>query len=295
MLNRRRFLTIVASLAATPALGLTEWRGMALGARAHLYIDHPDASAIAHAAWAEIARLEGIFSLYTDSALTRLNRDGRLEAPPFELLECLALCDSVHRATEGRFDPSVQPLWALYAERFAAGAGPSDAQIAGALSRTGWARLRFDAAAIQMEPGMALTMNGVAQGFIADRVGALLQARGLTHVLVDTGEFKALGPQGSGAPWPVRLAAGGQALVSKGALASSSPLGTTFDPAGRVGHILSPRTGHPAPPVWSLVTITAPSAGLADALSTAACLMDSRERIEESLIPFAEARLQHLA
>ena len=295
MLNRRRFLTIVASLAATPALSFTEWQGMALGARAHLYIDHPEARAIAAEAEAEIARLEAIFSLYTDSSLAQLNRLGRLEAPPFDLLECLALCDSVHQATGGVFDPTIQPVWALYAESYAAGAAPSEAQVAAALARTGWSRLRYDEASVNLEPGMALTLNGAAQGFIADRVGALLKARGLSHVLVDTGEFNALGPKSSGAPWPVRLTAGGQVDLTKGALASSSALGTTFDPEGRVGHILSPLTGRPAPSRWQLVTITAPSAGLADALSTAACLMEDRTQIEGALVPFAEARLAHLA
>ena len=293
-LTRRRFLTIVASLAATPALSFTEWRGMALGARARLCIDHPEGQAIAAEAAAEIARLEAIFSLYTDSALVRLNRDGALMAPPFELLECLALCDSVHHATGGLFDPTVQPLWALYAESFAAGAPPSAAQIAATLARTGWAGLRFDGA-IRLAPGMALTLNGVAQGFIADQVAALLRARGLTHVLVDTGEFTATGPQADGTPWPVRLTTGDELPLSQGALASSSALGTCFDAEGRVGHILSPRTGQPAPARWNLVTITAPSAGLADALSTATCLMESRAQIDLALAEFPEARLAHLS
>lgn len=295
LLTRRRFITIAAALAATPARAFTEWRGMALGARARILIDHPQAAAITGAAAAEIARLEGIFSLYTDSALTRLNRDGRLDAPPFELLECLALCDSVYHATEGLFDPTIQPLWALYAERFSAGQSPLPEQIAQTLTRTGWSRIAYDGDAVRMAPGMALTLNGVAQGFIADRIAALLQQRGLRHILIDTGEFRALGPQAGGAPWPVRLAEGGQVDLTEGALASSSALGTTFDADGRVGHILSPRTGAPAKALWSLVTITAAQAGLADALSTAACLMQSRHQIDLSLAGFAGARLAHLA
>ena len=59
-LTRRRFLTIAATaaLAATPVRALTEWRGMALGARARILIDHPEAAAITADAAAEIARLE---------------------------------------------------------------------------------------------------------------------------------------------------------------------------------------------------------------------------------------------
>ncbi|MCW1917359.1 FAD:protein FMN transferase [Rhodobacter sp. KR11] len=293
-LTRRRFLTITAALAASPVLA-QGWQGTALGARARIRIDHPKADAITAEAVAEIARLERIFSLYQDSALVRLNRSGRLDAPPFELLECLALCDSVYRATSGLFDPTIQPLWATYAESHAAGHAPQAVDITRALDLVGWEKVAFDETAVWLRPGMALTLNGVAQGFVADKVAALLQARGLRHVLIDTGELRALGPQADGAPWPVQLAAGGTVALTDRALASSSALGTTFDAAGRTGHILSPRTGLPAASPWALISVTAPSAGLADALSTAACLMTSRTGITTALGAFAGVRLEHLA
>lgn len=289
-MDRRRFLTIIATVTASPVLGRAweegAWEGAALGARARILIDHPETTAITAEAAAEIARLEGIFSLYRDSALMRLNGKGYLQAPPFELLECLALCDSVHRATGGLFDPTVQPLWAVYAE---AKGHPRPETVAAV--QTGWERVRYDTDVIRLDPGMGLTLNGVAQGFIADRVADLLRKRGLTHVLIDTGELAALGPQADGSSWPVRLATGGDLSLTGGALASSAPLGTVFAP-GR-GHILHPVTRQPAALNWSLVTISDASAAMADALSTAACLMSSREMIEAALPP--SARLVHLA
>ncbi|MBL4928985.1 FAD:protein FMN transferase [Fuscibacter oryzae] len=295
-LTRRRFLTIAAALAATPVHALTEWRGMALGARARILIDHPQAARITAEAAAEIDRLEGIFSLYrADSALSRLNATGTLDAPPFELLECLALCDAVHGATGGLFDPTVQPLWALYAESYSAGRAPVAAQITAALSRTGWSDVRFDADAVRLRPGMALTLNGVAQGFIADKIAALLRAQGLSHVMIDTGELQALGPMPDGAGWPVHLTSGGTLALREGGLASSSALGTTFDTAGKVGHILHPQTGLPATAHWRLVTMTAPSAGLADALSTSACLMTTEDAIRKAVARLEGANLAHLA
>lgn len=298
--SRRRFLSIsagIAALAASP-LGAAPrvWEGIALGARARIVIDHPEAGAITAAVAAEIARLEAVFSLTrADSALRRLNAAGRLEDPPFELLECLALTGTVHAATGGLFDPTVQPLWALYAERFSASAAPSDAELAATLQKVDWAAVRYDSRRIRLAPGQALTLNGIAQGFIADKVAALLRARGLTDILIDTGEFRALGPQPNGTPWPITLAAGGQSALQDRALASSAALGTTFDSAGRVGHILHPGTGRPAPAVWKLVTITAPEAGVADALSTAACLMPQAETILQAVTRFPGARLEHLA
>ncbi len=304
--TRRRFLTIsAAASAATIAAGplraapLYQWRGVALGADASITLAHPQAEAIIQRALQEVTRLEHIFSLHDpQSALVRLNTDAVLENPPFELLECLSLCRTVHTATGAMFDPTVQPLWALYAERHAAGRSPSGQSLAQTLTRTGWKRVSYDAAAIRLQPGMALSLNGVAQGFIADKVAGLLRSEGLRDILVNTGEFHAIGGHPQGGGWPVSLDDGREihrdALsLHNAALASSSPHGITFDAAGQVSHILDPRSGLPAPARWRLITVTAPSAGLADALSTAFCLME-RPQISATLARFPQAHLAHI-
>lgn len=300
MIHRRRFLAISAAAIAAPGLGraapVHTWRGVALGARATLRLAHPDADAISARVATEISRLEDIFSLYRrESALARLNRTGTLQAPPFELLECLSLAGAVHAASDGRFDPTVQPLWASYAEAAVNGALPGEDAIATALSRTGWNGVTFDASAIALRPGMALTLNGIAQGYIADRVAEMLRAEGLTNILIDTGEFRALGTDPDGAAWRVKLAAGGEVSLAARALATSAPLGTTFDESTGTGHILDPRTGRPSDTTWREITISAESAALADALSTAACLFRTRPEIGEFLAKFRDARLEDIS
>lgn len=299
MLTRRRFLTVSAAalsfapLARAGEVQVHSWTGIALGARASIRLAHPDAPAITARAAAEIDRLEGVFSLYrTDSALMRLNGAGRIDAPPPELLECLTVAGAVHRATDGLFDPTVQPLWALWAERSAAGGRPTAAELATARTLGGWGDLRMEAGAVTLRPGMALTLNGIAQGYIADRIAALLEAEGLTDILIDTGEMRALGGHPGGGAWPVKLAEGGEVPLRSRALATSAPLGTVFDKAGRMGHILLPSTGEPAVPVWQAVSVSARSAALADGLSTAACLIASRERIETVVAGFEGARCE---
>ncbi len=296
MMNRRRFLAITAAAAggtaARAALAGSRqvWTGIALGARASIRLDHPEAGAIAARAAAEIARLEEIFSLFrADSALSRLNANGRLDAPPPELLQCLTLAGAVHRASAGAFDPTVQPLWALWAQRAASRTRPTPMELTEARNRGVWNDLRLDEAAIVMAPGMALTLNGIAQGFIGDRVAALLASEGLTDILIDTGEHVALGQMPGGGAWPVRLAQGGKAELLDRALATSAPTGTVFDQGGRYGHILDPRTGEPAPARWMGISVTAPSAALADALSTAACLMADQAGIDAMAARFDQA------
>lgn len=295
MTSRRRFLTISAAAFVLPATAraatVTTWTGQALGARTTLRLAHPDAKAIAARALAEIARLERVFSLYQpNSALSQLNANGILAAPPFELLECLSLAGAVHRATDGRFDPTVQPLWQAYAA--AGGNALAEAQLAQLLAATGWQGVALAPHAISLRPGMALTLNGIAQGYIADRVAALLDAEGMTNILVDTGEFRALGGHPAGGAWPVALASGGEVPLAQRALASSAPLGTCFDAGRQMGHILDPRSGKPARSVWRSVSVSAPSAALADALSTSACLATTRGEIDATLARFPGTKLE---
>ena len=298
LLTRRRLIAISAVLATAPAIAHANaatrfWTGQALGARASIRIDHPEADAIVARVMAEIDRLENILSLYRpNSALWRLNRDGHLQDPPFELLECLSLADAVHLASGGRFDPTVQPLWRLWAESAANGTRPVSAEIDRVRANVGWGKVKLEAAAITLRPGMALTLNGIGQGYVADRVAVLLDAEGLTDILIDTGEFRALGGQPGGGGWPVRLESGERLPLRQRAVATSAPLGTTFDQGARDGHILDPLTGMPAPANWRSVSVSAPSAAIADALATAACLMPDAGSILAMNARFEGARLE---
>ena len=307
-ITRRRFFAISAAAAALPGLAfgaapVTRWRGIALGAGASMTltgVGEVEAAPVIDRVMSEIDRLEAIFSLYrANSVLSRLNRTDRLASPPPEMLELLTLCGAIHRQTGGAFDPTIQPLWALYAEAAAEGRTPSDAEIDTARARTGWAGLRFDTDGVTFtRPGMALTLNGVAQGYIADRIADLLRAEGMAGVLVDMGEIHAVGSRADGTPWRAGIALpggdlrpGSVGLVDR-ALATSAPLGTVLDPAGRIGHIVDPRSGRPGG-LWRQVSVSASRAALADGLSTAFCLMP-RSLIERAVAAYPGARVEAL-
>lgn len=292
-IGRRRFICIGATLAAAAfvpaalaAAPVRRWSGSALGAHATIELVGADV-ALAEATFAavehEIARLEGLFSLYrADSALSRLNAAGRLETPEADFLRLLALARTTHRETGGLFDPTVQPLFAAYAAHYAGGRSDAlpAAELADRLTLVGFDQVIFDEAAVRFSrPGMAMTLNGIAQGYVTDRVADLLKARGFDNVLLDIGEIRALGGGHDGGGWKVGLAAGpdGEALAAtlrldNRAVATSMMAGTVLDASGRVGHILHPRKGA-VTSTFSAVSVVAPDAALADALSTAAVLM----------------------
>lgn len=292
-IGRRRFLRIGAAFAAAAfapaafaATPIRRWTGNALGAHASIELVGAGA-AIAEATFAavekEILRLEALFSLYrADSALSRLNAAGHLDAPEADFLRLLALARSVHQRTGGLFDPTVQPLFAAYAAHYAGGRTDAlpEGVLADRLALVGFDRVTFDEAAVRFSrPGVAMTLNGIAQGYVTDRIADLLKARGFANVLVDIGEIQAIGGGRDGAGWKVGLAAGPDSetlaatlRLTDRAVATSMMAGTLLDAAGRVGHILHPQKGAVVS-AFSAISVVAPDAALADALSTAAVLM----------------------
>lgn len=275
-LTRRRFLAIAASATALPSDALPAtpaWSGIALGADATITLDGPHdrtAPALAEAVTA-LRRIERMFSLFDPASdLRRLNATGRLDRPAAGWSTLIGMVDTVHRATDGRFDPTVQPLWRALAE------GRDTAEARAAI---GWARVQHGPDGVRLDRGQALTLNGIAQGAATDAVRAVLRRHGFARSLVNIGEFA-----GDGGPWRLGVAdpLHGIALertITDGAIATSSP-GAMW--LGAQGHILSP-AGHA--PVWSTVSVEAANATLADAVSTALCLADRAAigRIKQAL------------
>lgn len=305
-ITRRRFLSIAGAAMVLPGVAYAapaasyRWSGVAFGAPASLTLAGVEPSrgeAVTDRMMREIRRLEGIFSLFrTDSALSRLNRDGTLDSPPAELLEVLSLCDGLARATSGAFDPTVQPLWTLYRRCLDEDRSPTPGEIARTRALIGWQGVHVSADRVRFDrPGMAITLNGIAQGYATDRIAALLTAEGLADILVHMGETRAEGRRPDGTPWKAGIATPDGTLVrslalSDRALATSAPLGTVIDPVGKLGHIFDPATGRPAGQ-HTLVSVSAPDAATADGLSTAFCLM-GRDTIAVSLAAYPQARLE---
>lgn len=306
MISRRRFIHISAAAAGLALLPfgrlakanprLFTWHGTMLGATATLQIHHEDqreAERLITAACAEARRLEGLFSLYrNDSRLVELNRTGILVDPAAELADLLTISQRYGELTGGLFDPTVQPLWQLYADHFSQSSpdpnGPPRAAVQAALARVGYHRLSVSPDRIVMPQGTKVTLNGIAQGYVTDKVVDLLRAQGIGHSLVDMGETRAIGARPDGRPWEVGIAdpevAGKTAAVLPivdRAVSTSGGYGFQFDRQGRFNHLFDPLTGGCAARYRSVTTVGT-STTAADALSTAFSLMD-QTRIQSML------------
>lgn len=296
--TRRRMIAITAAMAATSALLRSgrvaradepvRWRGTALGAQVSIEIHHPDRAYAEHLVpncLAEIRRLEQQFSLYqSESAICALNRTGILVSPDPDMVALLRA--SLHFAdlTGGAFDPTVQPLWSLYADHFSSDQpdpeGPSKERLAEALLKVDRRGLLVGTDRVALvKHGAAVTLNGIAQGYATDRVVEMLRKAGVTTTLVDMGEIRAIGTRPDGDPWQVGLAdpdrpgAITETIdLADRAVATTAGAGFCFDCDGRFTHLFDPATGR-SPMLYRTVSVIAPTATEADALSTAFSLM----------------------
>lgn len=231
-----------------------------------LHADEDVANAALDAAFAELERIESVMSLYRpESQISRLNRDGVLEMPDASLVEVLRFAVGVAEKSSGAFDVTVQPLWKLK------GAKPD----ATTLALVDWRKVELRENRIKLAPGMAITLNGIAQGFAADAAMRVMRVHGIEHALIDAGEFSAHGMNAENAPWRVgiqhpreRDALAARASLENRCLATSGDYETTFRNDFRWHHILNPHTGESADELAS-VSVIAPTAMAADALSTA--------------------------
>ncbi len=271
---------------------LLTWQGTALGADASLTLAHtsaPAAQRIIDMAIAEVRRLEAIFSLHQpDSELARLNRDGRITRPSQDMLVLLTEARRFGELSNGAFDVTVQPLWNLYSAHFKrapdATEGPSAADMRAAVALVDYRRIDFNPLFVALDrKGMGVTLDGIAQGYITDKVADLLREQGIAHVLVDLGEARALGPHPEGRPWVIGLKDPQQpARVARSidlanmSLATSGGYGTVFDARGRFHHLFDPRTGASAAHHIG-VSIVTPRATHADALSTSVYVSPASE------------------
>ncbi len=295
-LGRRRAVTIMGAFAGMPLLcgdrrwsdpALYQWHGSSLGSPSRLLLCHPSRAATERAIALcadEIERLERIFALYrNDSEVVRLNRDGQIAAPSHDLLMVLSECHRLSALSGGAFDVTVQPLWDLYAAHFfQAGTpvtgGPEPRAVAAALALINWREIEFSGRRVALaKPGMGVTFNGIAQGYVTDRIIGILRENGFDRVLSDLGrsEIYALGRHPDGQRWRVGLADPRQPDkfarvldLAEGSVCTSGGYGTRFEASGKYHHLFDTATGGSANH-YLAVSVFAPSAMLADALSTA--------------------------
>jgi thiamine biosynthesis lipoprotein len=284
----------LAWVAARPdaRTGLTPYSGSALafgttvGIKV-LHDDAPSAQAAIEDALRQVKTVDALMSLHQESSqLYQLNQRGRVDAPDHHLLQVLAFARQLSARTAGAFDITVQPLWQVFSRAAAKGTLPAPDELAAAKALVNWQHIEASARQVRLRtPGMAITLNGVAQGYAVDLALDALRAHGIGHALLDTGEFGSIGGRAADQPWMlgIRHPRQADALSAKLPLdgrmvATSGDYETFFTPDFVHHHIFDPVSGD-SPPALASATVLAPTGMMADGLSTAFMVMGADQAL----------------
>jgi len=231
-------------------------------------------------AWREIDRLSDIFDRHrAGTAVSELNTNGRLSDPGPEMLAVLKEASDVYHLSDGAFDPTVLPLLNLIEASFdRIGRPPKDEALVQALAGVDFGTVRFDRGGVSLGGReKRISLDGVAKGYIVDKVGARIKRTGIQNALINAGgDILALGHRGDGRPWRVGIQSPFKSDeylrvidLSDRAVATSGSYEIYFDRKQKYHHLINPAAGRPANRVVSATTVAA-TAARADALSTAA-------------------------
>lgn len=294
-MNRRRALQLLGLSTAFAACSrkpeLQTYTSVAFGTEVHFQahgIPESLFKQVSLATTTRLAEIDSLFSLYNPgSAICRLNHDGYLENPHPEFLRLVRGAITFGQKTNGLFDITVQPLW-NFRQEWKQASLPDRARLENdpweqALSLVDYRRITVADDHISFtRPGMAITLNAIAQGHATDEVRNLLEQAGVNNALINIGEYAALGTAPNGQPWTIQIQTIAKTKIPKSlaanqAIAVSAGYGHTFDPSARYHHIFRPSTGDNPKP-QSTITVTAPSATAADALATTLAVADRSEQ-----------------
>ena len=240
-----------------------------------------EAQQVKKALFEEMQRLELLLSYHDPrSEIFEINSAAgeRSVAVAPETAEVIQKALHYSAVSEGAFDPTIAPLLDLWGFREGEYRIPGPEELREASEAVDYRLVEDGGGEVYLPRGdMALDLGGIAKGYIIDRGLDLLAHSGVSHALINAGgDIGILGPKADGSPWRVGLKHPRSekflAVIpwsERGAIVTSGDYERFFEKNGvRYHHILDPRTGQPASSLIS-VTVVAPTAVQADALSTA--------------------------
>lgn len=268
-----------------PTVGFTHWRvwgtRVSLGVRPARAL--PWAKSIVDD---EIAGFDQACNRFRgDSELSRLNRaGGRPVGVSPRFMQALEVAVGAAAKTDGAVDPTIgNALEALGYDRDfdVVASGDPDHGLCRSPTVAGWTSLRLDPGSLTatLPPGVHLDLGATAKALCADAAAARAARTLGAGVLVDIG-----GDIGTGGPapdggWRVAVVENARTdtladdcvvAITGGGLATSGTTARTWVRGGNaLHHIVDPRTGWPAEPFWSMVTVAAGSCVDANTAATA--------------------------
>lgn len=242
--------------------------------------DEAYAAQAANAVRLEVERLEEELSRFKPgSEIWRLSllQAGQSAFLGLAAWDCLSLAKTLHQETGGAFDITVGPLMRLWRQSDGSPRQPHADEIEEARRITGSHLFELNeedlSLTVRAHP-MAFDLGAIGKGYALDQAVHILHDWGVQNALLNAGDSTvlALGAPPDEDAWPVSIDAGDAPRLIP--LRDRALSGTGFAEQGQ--HIMDPRTLRPVP-VQNRRYALAPTAALADALSTAFMVMTEEE------------------
>ena len=236
-------------------------------------------------AFEEIDRLTRSMSRFDDrTAVAQLNKEGFLQDVPPEVADVVARSMDYYRQSHGAFDMTVKPIVDLFKKGFKSGKGtrPGETELKKAIELVGSDKVELKGNTVRFKrPGMGITLDGIAKGYIVDRAsGMLARHRIKNHLINAGGDIRTMGARRDRKPWTVAIQDPRKKKqypdivhMTDGAVATSGNYEVYFDREKMFHHIVDPKTGI-SPELSTSVSVLSNTAMDADALSTSVFVMD---------------------
>ncbi len=258
--------------------------------------DKERAVSVMEQAFKEFDRLEKLLTTWLpQSDVSKLNKSAggpAIKVAP-EVISILQKAISLSRLTEGKFDVTFGALSGLW--RFdhqnQDNKIPPEKEIKKRLPFVGYENIEVDAerqTARLRKKGVSVHLGGIGKGYAVDRAVALIREQGFKHFMVQAGgDLYVAGRKGDRA-WRVgiRDPRGGRSTFFAAAEVTDATFSTSGDyerffikDGKRYHHIIDPDLGRPSKPCRS-VTVMAPDAMTADALSTGIFILGAKKGLE---------------
>lgn len=246
------------------------------------------ADSVANESFKLVDSINSICSDYDTSAelykLRRYELGKPIKVSPI-LFELLIAARQAYKDSYGSFDITIGPLSLLWRSARKSHIFPSPGAIDTARAMIGFRFIKLDTLSHSitfLKPGIQLDMGGIAKGYAADKVAALLKSRGIINALVDAGgDMMAMGspPQKRGWRIGVNVPEQQEALLDTKLLLANKAVATSGDAfqymlhnGKKYGHIIDARTGYGVT-FQRNVTVVSPNATTADWLATACSIL----------------------
>jgi thiamine biosynthesis lipoprotein len=249
--------------------------------------DIPEADTYIDMAVAEVSRLENLISDWIPTTpISEVNRNAGIKPikVPQEVFDLVQRSIKISELTSGAFDISYASMDKIWKFDGSMTAMPTPEEIKKSVAKVGYKNIILDTknnTIFLKEEGMKLGLGGIGQGFIADKIKALLISKGVVAGIVNvSGDINTWGKQLNGERWKVAI----KNPLNKDKIFATFPLeDSAVETSGsyekyvtfngkRYSHIIDTRTGYPATGVIS-VSLFAKSTEFADALATGVFVM----------------------